>query len=127
MAIQGGSVFEVNIGGRPFQVASGADLGMKLGGRENETRVSGGSLPYVIQESMPGKISSIEVLIDHDLGDFEYLQSVSDSPELTDVSATYADGSTYGGRGTINGEVSYSAANATASFELGTGRLDRIN
>lgn len=120
----GGSIESVSIRGRLFPVASDADVNMKLGGDENEVQANGDGTARIIKTATPWSLSGLNVEIDHDRADIEFLQEVSDGNDYVDVTITYASGATYQGVGILTGEVQASSQSATAPVALmGQGKL----
>lgn len=119
-----GPIESVSIGGRIFSVAQDADTSRKLGGKENEIMMNGDGTARTIQTRVAWSIAGLQLSIDDEQGDHEYLQQIADSARQEPINITYASGVTYGGAGTIVGEMTTSSANQTASLGLsGPGKL----
>jgi osmotically-inducible protein OsmY len=126
MSIIAGPVESVGIGGRVFSVAQDADTSRKLGGKENEQMMNGDGTTRTSQTRVAWSVSGLQLSIDDEQGDHEYLQGIADRAAQVPINLTYASGVVYGGTGTITGEMTTSSANQTASVTLsGPGKLER--
>jgi hypothetical protein len=67
---------------------------------------------------MPWKLGGLDVEINDDRADLEFLQEISDGLEFVPISITLANGNTYQGKGTITGDVESSTEKATAGITL---------
>jgi hypothetical protein len=121
MAAVGGSIQELDIGGRNFAVASDADAKRKLGGFENEIQSNGNGTARVIKTRVPWSLADISVEVDDSKGDLEYLQAIANSNATVQIAITFVSGLVYQADGTITGEIASSSQNATASISLGGG------
>ena len=120
----GGSIESVSINGRTFPVASDAEANRKLGGFENEVQANGDGTARVVKTRVPWGLDGLQVEIDDDRGDQEFLQEIADGTGFVPCAITFASGITYSGRGIITGEVQGSSQNATTSISLmGPGEL----
>lgn len=115
----GGSVQELTIAGRTFAVTADADISRKNGGFENETQANGNGTTRQVKTRVPWSLSGVVVSCDDLNGDHEFLQDLANGNADVPITVTYASGAIYQGTGTINGELSYSSQNSTASFDLG--------
>ncbi len=69
-------------------------------------------------------LSGLELEIDDNRNDQEYLQEVADRKGYFAVSVTFASGHTWNGEGQIVEDIEFDSQNATASLSLsGPGRL----
>lgn len=119
MAGRGGSIQSVSINGRLFPVAADADTSRKLGGFENEVQPNGDGTVRVIQTRVAWMLGGIQVEIDEDRGDQQYLQQIADDGSLVPMAITYVGNRTYQGSGTLTDELSFSNTSATASVSMG--------
>lgn len=123
----GGSIESVSLAGRIFAVPADADVQRKLGGFENETQPNGDGSMRLIKTRIPASITGLQVTINDDRGDEEYLTQLKNGREYFPFSITYASGNTYAGRMQIVGEMQTASQNTTAQFDLmGPGELARI-
>lgn len=119
-----GPIEAVNIFGREFGVLQDAESNRKLGGRENELLMLGNGSAIIKQTRVGWSTDGLQVEIDDDRDDQEYLQDIADAGTLGTIGITYASGVTYSGRGIVGGELQVSSASQTASLTLiGTGKL----
>lgn len=124
MAGLGGSIQSVSINGRLFPVAADADTTRKLGGFENEVQSNGDGTARTIKTRVPWSLGGLQVEVDEDRADQQFLQQVADQPEPVPLAVTYASLRTYQGTGTLTDEISFSNTSATATISLmGTGAL----
>lgn len=126
MAAIGGSPETITISGREFPVTQDADPGRDLGGYSNEIEMNGNGTARTIKTRMASGINGVVVEIDDDRDDQSFLQNKRDEKAPFDYSITYASGATWQGRGTITGDLTFSAQAATATFSImGGGKLTK--
>jgi len=118
MAAVGGSIEAVSIDGREFGVAADADVSRKLGGYENETQANGNRTGRQIKTAVVGMISGLQLSIDDARDDQRYLQDIADAAEFVSCTVTYASGETWEADAQIEGEMTFSNQNSTASIDL---------
>lgn len=124
MAGIGGSIQSVSINGRLFPVAADADTTRKLGGFENEVQANGDGTARTIKTRAPWALGGLQVEIDEDRADQQYLQDIADGSDNVPIAITYVSGKTYQGTGTLTDEISFSNTSATATVNMmGTGKL----
>lgn len=122
----GGPVRTLTINGRPFAVTADADVNVKLGGFEKERAANGDGTTRALLTPVPWMASDVAVSCSTFNNDQEFLQDIANDPDDVPISVAYANGDIYTGVGSIEGELQYSTANATATFGLsGTGVLGR--
>lgn len=120
----GGSIQSITIDNRIFPVASDAEANKKLGGFENEVQANGDGTARKIMTRVPWMIDGLQVEINDDKADLEFLQGIADRLEYVAMTMELASGTVYQGTGTITGEVQSSSQNATATIKLeGPGQL----
>jgi hypothetical protein len=117
MAI-GGSIESISIKSRNFPVAADADSNRQLGGFTNEVAANGDGGARQIKTRTPWKLDGIQLEIDNVREDLEFLQGVSDAQDWVPVLVNYVDGTSYQGRGTIQGEVVAASQSATSTLEF---------
>jgi len=126
MASIGGAIESVAIRGRLFAVAADADATLKLGGRNNEIQMNGDTTGRVIQTVVPWMTEGLEISIDNDRGDMEFLQEIADDGIAVPIATTLAGGAVYQGKGLITGEFSQSSQKSTCSLTLsGPGKQEQ--
>jgi hypothetical protein len=124
MSAVGGSIESVNLNGRTFAVAADADVNRKLGGFENEVLANGDKSARLIKTATPFGLEGLQVEVDDDRGDHEFLQDLANTKGFFPLNITYASGSVWQGDGQITGDLQFSNQSATASINLmGTGTL----
>ncbi len=120
----GGSIESITIRNRLLAVAADAEASIKLGGKENEVQSNGGGTARLIQTQVPWSITGLEVEINSDQADAEFLKEVAEGHEFVPVTITLASGVTYQGNGQVTDAIETSSQKATASISLmGPGEL----
>jgi len=117
MAI-GGSIESISVKSRNFPVAADADSNRDLGGFTNEVQANGDGSARQVKTRKPWKLEGIQLEIDNVKEDLEFLQGVSDAQDWVPILVTYVDGTSYQGRGTLNGDVMAASQNATSTLEF---------
>jgi len=126
MTAVGGSIESVTLNGRYFAVSADSDSNRKLGGFENEVQANGDGTARLIKTRVPFNADGLQLSIDDDAGDHDFLQELADMNDFFPITATYASGAIWQGSGQITGELQYSSQNATASVSLsGTGKMTK--
>jgi len=121
MAAVGGSVQELTIRGRIFAVAADADVGRDLGGFSVSIESNGNGTVRILKTRKPWMLDGLKVEINDTQGDQAFLKEITDGNEEVVITATFADGSTFQGKGLPLEEVKRSSASATADIKLGGG------
>lgn len=122
----GGPIEEVSLDGRGFAVAADAEAQIKLGGFENEVQSNGDGTARPIKIRVPWAIDGIQVVVDDDRGDHEFLQELTNRKDFFPIAITFASGVTRQATGQIVGETQASSQNATAAVSLmGPGELTK--
>ena len=125
MPAVGGSIQSISIRGRIFPVASDAEANKKLGGFENEVQSNGDGTARLVKTRVPWSIDGLQIEINDDRGDHEFLQEIADSLEFVSMTMELASGAVYEGTGQITDEVTASSQNATATITVGgPGKLE---
>ena len=126
MSAIGGSIESASIRGRLFPVAGDADVGIKLGGFENEVQPNGDGSARQVKTRAAWSLDGVAFAVDHDKDDLAFLQEIADDPEYVPIAITLASGDVFHGKGTITGEVKLQTQNATAPLSLmGPGKLTK--
>lgn len=122
----GGSIESIDLAGRSFPVAADNEVQRKLGGFENEVPANGDGSSRLIKTRVSLSLTDVQMEVDDDRGDHEFLQDLADRKDFFPVVITFASGISYQGTGQITGELQYSSqtAMATASFG-GSGKLTK--
>lgn len=116
----GGSIQSISIDGRDFNATSDADLTIDMGGFKNETLMNGNATSRKKKERKPWKVTGIVLEADFANGDPAFLQNIADGPEVAIV-ILFVDDSTLTGTGNIEGDLTFSSMNSTASLEASGG------
>ena len=125
MPAVGGSIQSITIRGRIFSVASDAEANKKLGGFENEVQANGDATARKIMTRVPWSIDGLQVQINDDQADHEFLQEIADSKDFVSIEMELASGTIYVGTGTVTDEIQASSQNATATIKVGgPGKLE---
>lgn len=114
----GGSIQEVTLKNRRFAVAADAESQIALGGFNTEIQPNGDGSVRAVKTRVPFKIDGVQLSIDTNAGDAEFLQELCDSNDLFPITITLVSGNTYQGVGTITGEVQFSTQNSTCTVSL---------
>lgn len=126
MVAVGGSIQETSIAGRTFTVAFDTDSNRDLGGFTNEVEPNGNGTGRLIKNRKKWMVDGLNVEIDDDRGDQEFLQNVSDGNGFVVISVTYVSGAVYEGSGILTGDFAAGSQAATAPVILGgPGRLTK--
>jgi hypothetical protein len=118
MSAVGGSIKEITIDGRPYAVAADADVSVKLGGKKVTVAANGNGTARALGEVEPWSLSGIDVAIDHDKGDAEFLQANADAMVFVNCTIEYIDGTVYQGKGLVADDHDFSTAKATTGLTL---------
>jgi hypothetical protein len=99
-----GPAESITIAGRRFVCNSDDDVSVQLSGWTNEVKMHGDGSSHVAKSRKPGKIDGLNVYIDHEQDDLEFLQTEADKHSYLDVSLTMCDGRVYAGSMQITGD-----------------------
>ena len=99
-----GPAESITIAGRRFVCNSDDDVSVQLPGWTNETKMHGDGSAHTSKSRKPGKIDGLNVYIDHERDDLEYLQEQADKHSNLDISLTFCDGTIYAGSMQIVGD-----------------------
>lgn len=122
----GGSVIGVSINGRHFSAASDADAGRMLGGSTNEVESNGDGTGRLIKTTVPWSVEGLNISIDDDNGDAEFLQDLADGNVFVPMLFTFAAGNDYSGDGQLVGDFPTQNGNQTAAVSIkGAGKLSK--
>lgn len=124
--IRGGDIRGLSIGGRSFQVITESAFEITPSGKANEFKPTGGGSMVGTQKRVLGAINGIEVSIDNELGDYEYLAQVRDDGEPVACTLDLADGSAWAGSLGIEGDLLYKTDTGTATLSMRGPTLEQI-
>jgi len=99
-----GPAESITIAGRRFVCNNDDDVSIQLPGFANETKMHGDGGAHIAKSRKPGKLDSINVYVDPERNDLEYLQDMADSLEYHDVTITLVDGIVYSGSMQLTGD-----------------------
>lgn len=105
------------INGRRFTCKSDDDVKFNLGGVKNEAIVQGDGTFTNKQERVLGKISGININIDHDRGDAQFLQETQKIGAVA-VTGTMVDGRVLSGNMLVTSEGEISSAENNTELTL---------
>ena len=100
-----GPAESITIAGRRFVCNADDDVNIQLPGWTNEIKMHGDGSSHNAKSRKPGKIDSLNVYIDHERKDLEYLQEQADKHSNLDISLTLCDGIVYAGSMQITGDA----------------------
>lgn len=120
----GGSVESISLDGANYAVPADTDITITMGGFQNEVMPNGDGTARIKKERFPWKAAGVVLSISFEDGDPAFLQNLADRKDPFPIIITFADDSTLTGTGTIQGELTESSMDSTASMELaGSGTL----
>lgn len=115
----GGPIQDVSIRGRLFAVAADAEGSRKLGGFEQETQMNGDGTGRNVMSRVPWFLNDLQLDCDDTRGDQEFLQEICDLKANVTITATFCNGTTYQGSGTIQGELTWVPKTTLCAVNLG--------
>lgn len=113
-----GALESIVINGRRFTCKSDDSCEIELPGFHNETIVHGDGSTTYKKIRHTGHISGINIFMDVERGDLEFLQEAQNGLEPFDVSATEVDGTVYSGSMQITAEIKKTSGENTVSITL---------
>jgi hypothetical protein len=114
----GGSPVECSLRGRILIPTADCDPKITLGGASNERKPNGNGTSRLIKSTEAGGVEGLKVEIDHIKDDATFLQEIADSDDYVDFSITLKDGSTWGGRATIEEMPGFNPKDASAELKI---------
>jgi hypothetical protein len=120
MSAVGGPIQEISIRGRIFPVAADSDGTFKPGGYSSTIEPNGdGATARPLLEAKNWMLESVNLSVDHDRGDVEFLNERVADVEFSPISVTFISGHTWSGRGKLTGEVEFNHQKSTAAVSMG--------
>lgn len=120
MGAIGGPIQDVSIRGRLFAVAADGDATFKPSGVEAALEANGdGATSRKIITQGTWMLEGLNLSIDHDRGDMEFLIERLKESENVDITVTFASGSTWQGKGSVIGTPEFNHQKSTATVSLG--------
>lgn len=125
MSAVGGSIEAISLRGREFAVDAEATVNRKLGGSKNEVKMNGNRrTARLIKVATGWMLTGVEVEIDDNRNDQEYLQDLADELDFFPMSVTFVSGHVWQGTGQLVEDIEMDSQNAVASLSLsGPGRM----
>lgn len=114
----GGSIENISVNNRLFPVAADSDVTRDLGGYNNEVQPNGDGSARKVMTRVSWRLDGVQLEIDNLRNDSEFLQDVADGQDWVPILITYVDGTSYQGRGTIEGEITSTSQNATGTVNF---------
>jgi hypothetical protein len=99
-----GPAESITIAGRRFACNAEDDVSVQLSGWTNENKLHGDGSSHIAKARKAGKIDGLNVYIDHERDDLEYIQTEMDKHSYLDVSLTMCDGRVYAGTMQFTGD-----------------------
>jgi hypothetical protein len=128
MSVLAAPLLSMSFNGREYQCLGDGAGGMKAGGYENEHAPNGNpATGRIIMTPTSWRLSDQGIVIDNTTDDFEFLDSLKDSGADIDIVWTFIGDVSYGGTGTIEGELVFDAMTASASVTCaGAGKAEKL-
>jgi hypothetical protein len=129
MAVTGGSLLKMQIqhptvGTAVLYGVQGEDNTYMLGGKQNEDNgiVDGAGRLLISKSLKPGYVQgTFSNDMSAALPEFEFMQRIANSTEEAKITITNINGTDYGGKGTVVGEVTLNGKAATFSLKMVSG------
>lgn len=120
-----GTLESIVINGRRFTCKSDDDVEIELPGFSNESIVHGdGSVTYH-KTRHTGHISGVNIILDNDRDDLEFLQDTQNGLDPVAVSATEVDGTVYAGSMQLTDELAKTTGENVVGITL-EGNLEKL-
>lgn len=103
--VRGGDISQLLINGRELDPVAEANVTYRLAGWKNENSPTGNGGMHTKRTRKLGGFDSLPISLDSGNEDLEFLQEIADAGEPVPMSMTKADGSTYSGDLTIEGDL----------------------
>jgi len=121
------SINHEDAGLRSFEIKADASPTLDLGGYSTERDITGVGSAIVKRTRKLWQVESVDVFVDIDGGDLEFLQQTQESNKEAVITYQHDDGYVYTGSGGISGDIKYNTTDKTVSLSLsGGGRLTKI-
>ena len=112
--VRGGDITQLILWGRVFEVKVDSNVTYRKGGLVNESEPTGNGNMHTTQRRKLGGFDAVPVSLDGTKQDLEYLQDQYDSGEPGSCSMTLANGITYSGDLSPEGELDASSGDGQA-------------
>jgi len=106
-----GDIFEIKIasqgtaGSRTYKVKGGENYKLDLGGRTKERRMNGDGTGHSVTTAKPWMLEDIQLETSNVVDGIEFLQDVQNETPDAIFTISMADGKTYKGTGSIEGDL----------------------
>lgn len=120
-----GPISSIVLDGRRFTSNAEDDCSITYPGFTNEVKQNGDGTNRSIKSRHAGKIEGLNIIIDPDRDDQEFLKSMQDKLNLVSVSLTMVDGNVLSGNMQLTEAVAVSLKENTASITL-EGHLEKL-
>jgi hypothetical protein len=114
----GGPIESITIAGRRFSTDGEDAAKIALGGFSNEVVANGDGTARIKKSRVLAKISDLNIQIDPNKDDLEYVQEKRNEHTFFDTSVTLVNGTVYAGAMQITDEVEYDSKEGTAGISL---------
>ena len=118
MAAVGGPVESITINGRNFVCDSEDDVSITPKGFNNAVKQNGDGTTRLVKSWHVGSIEGLNITIDEQAGDLEFLQDLQNKCEFVPVQCTLVNGVVYNGTMQITNAVKLSTKESTAEVTL---------
>lgn len=119
----GGSVEHAAIAGRLFAATADGDVSIKLGGYSNKEEMNGNRTVRYTKTVEAASVEGLEVEVNHDRADLEFLQEKANSLEPFDFEIKLVSGHIYSGKMQITDMPEFGTQKSTAKLKLAGAEL----
>lgn len=124
--VRGGDITQLIINGRVFEVKADSNVTYRLSGVTNESEPTGAGGMHTTQRRKLGGFESCPISLDGTKQDLEFLQSFADTGEPGACSMTLANGITYSGDLTIEGDIDGSSGDGQVEISAMGPKFEQI-
>lgn len=125
MAAVGGPVESITISGRNFVCDSEDDVSITPKGFTNEVKQNGDGTVRLVKSWHVGSIEGLNIAIDEEAGDFDFLKEIQDKFEFVSVQCTLVNGIVYNGKMQITDAVKLDTKESTVEVTL-SGDIEKL-
>lgn len=118
MGVRAGDIRQFTIQGREFDPAPETDVTIILAGFNNESQPTGNGQLHTTQRRKLGGFDGMTVSLDNSRQDLEFIQRIGDEGAEVPVTLTLADGITYAGQLTLEGELQPNMGEGTVEIGM---------
>lgn len=124
--IAGGDIRQLTIGGRAVTVAPESSIKLSIGGKTNEAKIAGDSTLVVTQKARLAGFADCTIVNDPESQTLEYLQGLADDATETSVVMTLSNGTIYGGKLVVLGELEADTGEGSIPLEMRGSKFEQI-